>query len=172
MGSEMCIRDRDYLGLNANEWSVLQGLKEKKAAGEISRIVVLINYSSMIEGDFLNDPDIDAALWVGALGVGNEATGKLLTGEVSPSGRLPDTMWVDNAKNPVNANFGSWVYENAGEYGISTEKPKRRPIPKRTVDILPATLLFLPMLYTRKVCTWGTATRKPVTRTMSWAQQM
>lgn len=122
---------KDYLGLNANEWSVLQGLKEKKAAGEISRIVVLINYSSMIEGDFLNDPDIDAALWVGALGVGNEATGKLLTGEVSPSGRLPDTMWVDNAKNPVNANFGSWVYENAGEYGISTEKPKTETDPEK-----------------------------------------
>lgn len=122
---------KDYLGLNANEWSVLQGLKEKKAAGEISRIIVLINYSSMIEGDFLNDPDIDAALWVGALGVGNEATGKLLTGEVSPSGRLPDTMWVDNAKNPVNANFGSWVYENAGEYGISTEKPKTETDPEK-----------------------------------------
>ena len=82
----------DYLGLNENELSVLEGLKAKKAAGEIKKIIVLINYAGMIEGDFLNDPDIDAALWVGALGVGGDAVGQVLSGAVSPSGRLPDTM--------------------------------------------------------------------------------
>ena len=110
----------DYLGLNANEISVLEGLKEKKAAGEIEKIIVLINYSSMIEGDFLADPAIDAAMWVGALGVGGEAIGRLLTGEVSPSGRLPDTMWVDNAMNPVNVNFGRRTYDGADELGVPT----------------------------------------------------
>ncbi len=48
----------DYLGLNANELSVLEGLKAKKAAGEIKKIVVLVNYAGMIEGDFLSDPDM------------------------------------------------------------------------------------------------------------------
>lgn len=110
----------DYLGLNENELSVLKGLKEMKKAGEIKKIIVLINYAGMIEGDFLKDPDIDAALWVGAIGVGGEAIGKLLTGEASPSGRLPDTMWMDNAKNPVNVNYGAFHYDNASDFGIPT----------------------------------------------------
>lgn len=111
----------DYLGLNENELSVLEGLKAKKAAGEIKKIIVVINYAGMIEGDFLADPNIDAALWVGAMGVGGDAVGQVLSGAVSPSGRLPDTMWVDNAKNPVNVNFGRWIYENADELGVPNE---------------------------------------------------
>lgn len=108
----------DYLGLNANELGVLEGLKAKKEAGEISKIIVLINYASMIEGDFLKDSAIDAAMWIGAIGMGGEAVGRLLTGEASPSGRLPDTMWMDNSKNPVNVNFGSWIFSNAAEFGV------------------------------------------------------
>lgn len=108
----------DYLGLNANEISVLEGLKDKKAAGEIKKIIVLVNYAGMIEGDFLQDPDIDAALWVGAIGIGGEAVGQVLSGVASPSGRLPDTMWVDNAMNPVNVNFGRWIYEGASQLGV------------------------------------------------------
>lgn len=111
----------DYLGLNANELSVLDGLKARKAAGEIKKIIVLINYAGMIEGDFLADPDIDAAMWIGATGVGGKAIGRLLTGAVSPSGRLPDTMWVDNAMNPVNVNYGRWIYENAAELGVPNQ---------------------------------------------------
>ena len=107
--------------LNENELSVLEGLKAKKAAGEIKKIIVVINYAGMIEGDFLADPDIDAALWVGAMGVGGDAVGQVLSGQVSPSGRLPDTMWVDNAMNPVNVNFGRWIYENADELGVPNE---------------------------------------------------
>ena len=109
----------DYLQLNVNETSILDGLKEMKASGEIKHIIVLINYAGMIEGDFLADPDIDAALWVGALGVGGEAIGHLLIGDVSPSGRLPDTMWVDNAKNPVLVNYGRNYYSNLDEFGIT-----------------------------------------------------
>ncbi len=111
----------DYLGLNENELSVLEGLKKKKASGEISKIIVLINYAGMIEGDFLKDDSIDAALWVGALGVGGEAIGQLLTGDASPSGRLPDTMWMDNALNPVNVNYGAFVYDNAKELDVPSE---------------------------------------------------
>lgn len=73
----------------------------------------------MIEGDFLKDSAIDAAIWAGAPGAGNAAFAKILSGEVNPSGRLPDTMWMDNAKNPVNVNFGWWVYENAEELDVS-----------------------------------------------------
>lgn len=110
----------DYLGLNENELSVLEGLKKRKAAGEISKIIMIFNYAGMMEGDILKDSGIDAALWVGAVGLGNAATGRILSGEASPSGRLPDTMWMDNALNPVNVNFGSWIYEGAEEIGVPT----------------------------------------------------
>ncbi|MBR4249690.1 MAG: glycoside hydrolase family 3 C-terminal domain-containing protein, partial [Verrucomicrobia bacterium] len=110
----------DYLGLNANEQSILKGLKAMKDAGKIKKIMVLINYSSMIEGDFLKDSayGVDAALWVGALGLGGGAVGRILNGEVSPSGRIPDTMWMNNALNPVNVNYGRHYYTNAAEMGI------------------------------------------------------
>ena len=111
----------DYLGLNENELSVLEGLKEKKANGEISKIIVLINYAGMMEGNFLQDDAIDAALWVGALGVGGNAVGQLLTGEASPSGRLPDTMWVDNSRNPVNVNYGAFIYDNTDEFDVPSD---------------------------------------------------
>ncbi len=110
----------DYLGLNENELGVLEGLKAKKAEGKIKKIIMLVNYASMIEGDFAKDDKIDAVMWVGALGEGGAAIGRLLVGDTSPSGRLPDTMWMDNAKNPVNVNFGSWFFPNAEDFGVST----------------------------------------------------
>lgn len=110
----------DYLGLNENEWSIFNGLKEKKAAGEIKKIIVVVNFSSMIEGDFIKDEAVDAAIWAGAPGAGNHLFGQIVVGDYNPSGRLPDTMWMDNAKNPTNVNFGWWVYPNTEELGVST----------------------------------------------------
>lgn len=111
----------DYLGLNANEISILQGLKAMKDEGKIKKIVVLINYASMLEGNFIKDPQygIDAAMWIGAPALGGAAVGRLLAGDVSPSGRLSDTMFLDNAMNPVNVNFAPRKYENSEEVGLS-----------------------------------------------------
>ncbi len=110
----------DYLGLTSTELGVLKGLKALKDANKIEKIIVLINYASMIEGDFIKDPQygVDAALWVGATGLGGAAVGEILTGKTNPSGRLPDTMWMDNAKNPVNVNFNAFIYENAADFGV------------------------------------------------------
>ena len=30
-------------------------------------------------------------------------------------------MWVDNAMNPVNVNYGRWIYENAAELGVPNQ---------------------------------------------------
>ncbi|MBQ4382664.1 MAG: glycoside hydrolase family 3 protein [Oscillospiraceae bacterium] len=110
----------DYLGLNQNELDTFNGLKAKKAAGEFKKLIVVINFSAMFEGEFLKDPAVDAAIWAGCPGGGNAVFGRIINGEVNPSGRLPDTMFTDNAKNPVNVNFGWWVYENAESLGVST----------------------------------------------------
>ena len=103
----------DYLGLNQNEIDMLKGLKAKKDKGEVKKIVVLINFAAMMEGNFIKDPQygIDSALWIGTPGLGGAAIGKLLVGDVAPSGRLPDTMFLDNAMNPVNVNFTPSEYQ-------------------------------------------------------------
>lgn len=111
---------KDYLGLNANERSMLQGLSDARESGEFDRLIVIINSASPLEMEWLDDYKVDSVLWVGALGQnGAAAVGKLLTGEYDPSGSLPDTFWYDNAANPVNVNFGYWLYPNAEELGVS-----------------------------------------------------
>lgn len=108
----------NYLALNENEKSVLEGLASLKGT-TFQRIIVLFNTPNQVEAAFLNDAryKIDGALWIGTVGqTGLAAVGKLLSGEVTPSGKLSDTFWNDHSDNPVMANFGVGVYANASEY--------------------------------------------------------
>jgi beta-glucosidase len=52
------------------------------------------------------------------------AVGKLLTGEVNPSGSLPDTWWTNNLLDPTMANFGAYTYTNANNYSFSSNSSK------------------------------------------------
>lgn len=108
----------NYLALNENEKSVLQGLAELKGT-TFNKIIVLLNAPNQIEAQFLSDPQykIDAALWIGSVGVsGMGAVGKILSGAVNPSGKLSDTFWNKHAYNPVMMNFGVKQYANLSEY--------------------------------------------------------
>ena len=106
----------NYLELSPTEIDVLKNLKALKDAGKISKIIVLLNSVNQVECDYINDPayGIDAVLWVGIGGTsGTLGIGRILSGEVSPSGKLTDTYWTSHHYNPVYANFGS--YDNEGE---------------------------------------------------------
>ncbi|MBO7196344.1 MAG: glycoside hydrolase family 3 C-terminal domain-containing protein [Clostridia bacterium] len=106
----------NYLELSPTEIDVLTNLKALKDSGKISKIIVLLNSVNQVECDYINDPayGIDAVLWVGIGGTsGTEGIGKILSGEVSPSGKLTDTYWTSHHYNPVYSNFGS--YDNSGE---------------------------------------------------------
>ncbi len=119
--------DDDYLKLNEDERSVLEGLKELKDEGAIRSITVIINSANPISADFLNDEayGVDAALWVGSVGqTGLYAVGDVLSGKVNPSGSLPDTWWQDNQLNPVMNNFGSYTYEGANGFNLGTNANK------------------------------------------------
>lgn len=108
----------NYLALNENEKSVLRGLAELKGT-TFNKIIVLLNAPNQIEMEFLSNPEykIDAALWIGSVGVsGMSAVGKLLSGEITPSGRLSDTFWNRHEYNPVMANFGVKQYANTSDY--------------------------------------------------------
>ena len=115
--------DGDYLRLNENELSILEGLKGLKDDGAIRSITVIVNSANPISTDFLYNEDygVDAALWVGSVGqTGLYAVGDVLSGAVNPSGSLPDTWWMDNQLNPVMNNFGSYTYDGAQAYNFSS----------------------------------------------------
>ena len=114
--------DGDYLTLNEDELSILEGLKELKDDGDIRSVTVIINSANPISTAFLFEEDygVDAALWVGSVGqTGLYAVGDVLAGEVNPSGSLPDTWWMNNQLNPVMNNFGSYLYEGANSYNFT-----------------------------------------------------
>lgn len=111
----------DYLTLNKNELSILEGLKEYKDAGKFSSIVVLVNSANPISAAFIDNEayGIDAALWIGSVGqTGLYGVADILSGAVNPSGSLPDTWWTDNLLNPAMANFGSYTYEGYENYKL------------------------------------------------------
>ena len=121
---------QNYLELDARERKLLQYVDELKAAGKISKIVVLINTSNALEVDFLNDYDVDACLWVGGLGIaGTNAVTDILAGKVNPSGSLVDTYCYDNFSSPAMQNFVAQTYagfngqipENASTYMVYQE---------------------------------------------------
>ena len=115
----------DYLQLNDNEISILQGLKAMKDAGKLKKIVLILNMASTIQLDFLvNDAyGIDAAIYAGSVGeVGTVAVAKLLVGEANFSGHLASTLWMNHLLNPVNNNFTDqnyfFTYPNYADYGF------------------------------------------------------
>ena len=111
----------DYLHLSEKEMETLRGLKALKDQGVFKKIIVIINSASMVACDFLKDDSfgVDAALLAGNLGsTGTRAIGKILTGEVVPSGHVTDTIWMDNTMNPVNVVFGYREYQDSEKYNL------------------------------------------------------
>lgn len=114
-------RDKDdhYLQLDQNETDML-----KEACDNFDNVIVVINSSSAMELGFLDDPthyayqeNIKGALWIGHPGLsGAQALGKILCGDVNPSGRLADTYPRDFKQDPTWYNFGNNLVENGNRY--------------------------------------------------------
>ena len=100
---------RHYLELTENEQSLLTMVEKS-----FDRVVVLINSSNAMELGFLKDTSVDAALWIGGPGsTGLNAVGKVLSGAVNPSGRLPDIYAYDITSSPAYYNAGAFTYLNS-----------------------------------------------------------
>lgn len=109
----------DSLALTDNEKSVLAGMKTLKDAGTIDKIIVLINGASPLMAEFVEDEayGIDGCMWIGAIGTyGANAVGRLLVGDVNPSGRTADTFWAHSKYNPVYYNYGAIEYASASSF--------------------------------------------------------
>ncbi|MCT9821226.1 glycoside hydrolase family 3 C-terminal domain-containing protein [Microbacterium sp. W1N] len=78
------------------------------------KVVVVVNASTTVElGDLQADPEIDAVLLAGSPGAtAFNALGRILTGEVNPSGRTVDLWAADFTADPTFANFGGFLYDN------------------------------------------------------------
>lgn len=114
--------DGSYLSLTKEEIGVLSELTKLKKAGQIEKIVVIINTALVFETAFLDENwttsidgtsymvDVDACMWVGNVGIGGIfAVADALIGAVNPSGRLADTYVKNNFSSPAMA---SWVKQN------------------------------------------------------------
>lgn len=101
---------KHYLELQQVEIDLLDMVKEN-----FENVIVVLNTSNAMECGFLEEEGIDAAIWVGAPGsTGCNAIGRVLRGEVNPSGKLADTYAYDATSAPSYYNFGSYEYTNVG----------------------------------------------------------
>lgn len=122
--------DGNGLKLNADEMSVLEGLSKLKSDGKLKGIIITINAANMPQVDFLTqDYGVDAVLVISTTGeCGIDSLGAILTGDITPSGHLVDTICYDNTKNPAMMNFGEHQYANYREDYL--EKVKSGSIPE------------------------------------------
>jgi beta-glucosidase len=84
------------------------------AQANFEKVVVVVNASTTLElGDLQRDANIDAVLLAGSPGAtAFNALGRILSGEVNPSGRTVD-LWADDfTADPTFANFGNFIYDN------------------------------------------------------------
>ena len=96
------ITDKHALELTDNEQDLFDELHE-----HFEHIVIIVNSSNIIEcGQFQNDPKVAGVLWIGNPGdVGPGAVGRILSGEVNPSGHTVDTWAADFKLDPTYQNF-------------------------------------------------------------------
>ena len=88
--------------LNDNETEML-----RLARKYFEKVVVLLNTGNIIDMRFMDDHAPDAVLYVWQGGMtGGVGTAQVLTGAVSPSGKLPDTIAYSVSDYPSDPYFG------------------------------------------------------------------
>ena len=100
--SNKVVSYKHALELSDNEQALFDLLHE-----HFEHIIIVINSSNIFEcGPFVDDPKVAGVLWVGNVGdVGAGAIGRILSGQVNPSGRTVDTWAKDFTKDPTFQNF-------------------------------------------------------------------
>jgi len=103
--------DKDNQNL-PGAYQLSDGEKEliSKVRKAFERVVVILNVGSVMDMSFVEDYSPDAVLygWQGGM-VGGSGTVDVLTGKVSPSGKLSDTIAYSISDYPSDAFFGDAV---------------------------------------------------------------
>ena len=107
------VSQKHALELSDNEQALFDLLHQ-----HFDNIIIIINSSNIFECDvFEKDPKVSGVLWIGNPGdVGPMAIGRILSGEVNPSGRTVDTWARDFTKDPTFVNFSDNAQMNYVEY--------------------------------------------------------
>lgn len=84
------------------------------AQDNFETVVVVVNASTTVElGDLQDDAEVDAILLAGSPGAtALNALGRILSGDVNPSGHTVDLWAADFTADPTFANFGHFLYDN------------------------------------------------------------
>ena len=103
---------KSYLELSNREIAMVD-----RVCKEFKNVIVVVNSSNAMELGWLDQYDsIKAAVLCGAPGeLGFDSLGKILNGEVNPSGHLADTYVYDLLATPTVNNFGGFAYDNYAE---------------------------------------------------------
>jgi len=91
--------------LQENEEDMLQ-----KVRANFSKVVVILNVGNVIDMSFVErfTPDAVLYVWQGGM-VGGYGVASILSGKVSPSGKLSDTIAKEISQWPCDADFGDAV---------------------------------------------------------------
>jgi len=103
------ISDRHALELSKNEEALYNELKDRGVP-----IIVVVNSGNVFECDvFEKDDDVKAVIWMGTPGAnGAGAIGRILAGDVNPSGKAVDTWARDFTLDPTFQNFSDNAQTN------------------------------------------------------------
>ena len=95
-------------------WDYEEDLIEM-AKANFEKVVILLNTANVMEIPQLeDDPQIGAILWIGEPGnTGLRNVGKILSGEINPSGRTADIWPANFKKDPTWFNFGDNKHNNS-----------------------------------------------------------
>ncbi|MCI9032279.1 MAG: hypothetical protein HFK09_07185 [Clostridia bacterium] len=95
--------DKHYLELTDEEEALIAAVKEQ----DFDKIILVVNSANVMElGDVEKDDKIGAVIYAPGPGqTGFNALGRILSGEVNPSGKTADIFPADFTKNPSFCNF-------------------------------------------------------------------
>ena len=103
------VSHKHALELSDNEQDLFDYITEK-----FENVIILINSGNIFQCDqFENNDAVKAVIWMGSPGdVGAGAVGRILAGEVNPSGHTVDTWARDFTKDPTFQNFSDNAQTN------------------------------------------------------------
>ena len=113
VGTEMKDLSIEQLNLSEDEKAMVE-----KVCNAFSNVIVVFNISNIMDMSWLEDYEsVKAAMimWLPGEAATN-SVGKILSGEVNPSGKLADTVSYDIEDHPASQNFGNYMYK--GVIGI------------------------------------------------------
>lgn len=102
-----------YLELDDHEEALLAMLQKSDA---FDNVIVLLDSVYAMEVNFLNDENyskVKSCIWLTGTGAnGLESVGKILDGDINPSGRTPDILQSDFEADPTWSNFANNLVGN------------------------------------------------------------